>query len=159
MSPTHLGRALQRRKGQRTENRRRLFDVTLTVRVAKEKGLSEKAGEALQSPAAGYWGLGGEGRQKWKPSGHLPGRDAPSCGHRAAGPRRCPGSDGVCGPGAEGSRENTAAGGRATVNKLKNRSALVSKFQSREGLATIVISITSVRYNIIRHYSSTYCKY
>lgn len=60
---------------------------------------------------------------------------------------------------AEGSRGNTAAGGGATVNKLKNRSALVSKFQSREGLAKIIISIISVKYNIIRDYSSTYCKY
>lgn len=77
----------------RGSEQRSLLDVPLTVRVAKEKGLSEKGGEALQPPAAGYWGLdvrkGG--------GGHLPAHDMPSCGHRAAGPRQCSGPDGVCG--------------------------------------------------------------
>lgn len=130
MSPAQLGRAWQRRKGQRTETQRPQLNVTLTERFANEKGLLKKGGEALQSPAAGYWGLGVRNGA----CGHLPGRDAPSCGHRAAGPRRCSGSDGVCGPSPREAGEIPLQVVQPLRTKLEKGSAFVSKVQSRERL-------------------------
>lgn len=129
--------------------------------LRRGKDLTEKGGGAPQPPAAGHRGRTGEGRGRWRASGHLPAaREAPGCGHTAAGPRRSPGPAGVCGPAPRrnGSGRNFAADGGAAGNKLENGSALVSKSQRRERLATIMISVTSVKYSIIRDYSSTYCK-
>lgn len=128
--------------------------------LRRGKDLTEKGGGAPQSPAAGHRGRAGEGRWRRRASGHLPAREAPGCGHTAAGPRRSPGPAGVYGPAPrrKGSGRNFAADGGAAGNKLENGSALVSKSQRRERLATIMISVTSVKYSIIRDYSSTYCK-
>lgn len=148
-------------KGQRAESPRRLCSTWLSRRgLRRGKDLTEKGGGAPQSPAAGHRGRAGEGRRRWRASGHLPAREAPGCGHTAAGPRRSPVPAGVCGPAPRrnGSGRNFAVDGGAAGNKLENGSALVSKSQRGESLATIMISVTSVKYSIIRDCSSTYCK-
>ncbi|XP_027527248.1 uncharacterized protein LOC113961252 [Neopelma chrysocephalum] len=144
------------RNGQRAESPRRLLDVALTVGVAEHKGLVEKGVEALKSPAADHRSLGVRGSGGRADTYLLV--VCPTAGTRQPVPARAR-IPMVHVAGAKGSGRNTAADEGATGNKLKNGSTLVSKFQSRERLATIKISIICVKCNIIRDYCSTYCKY
>lgn len=86
----------------------------------------------------------------WEQPAAGTGHWVPSTGHRAPGSRRC--LRPVPAPRRRGSGRNFAEEGGAAGHKLENGSALVSKFPCREHLAMIIISMISVKYNIIRDY-------
>lgn len=120
--------------------------------VAEGKGRAEKGEGALRSVRVS--GEVSEGCRR--ASGHLPAGSRPQraqaagTGHWAPGSRRCVRP--VPAPRRRGSGRNFAEEGGAAGHKLENGSALVSKFPCREHLAMIIISMISVKYNIIRDY-------